>query len=105
MFDLVKDPYFVLLILFCAAVIAIGSTVTALSRVPRADFARLQNHLKELSERVKVLEAAEQRRFIRELKSPAKRTETTYVNGGATAGADHPGDDSNEPAEKSRSTV
>jgi hypothetical protein len=43
MFGLVNDPYFVLLILFCAAVMTIGALVTALSRVRRAEFARLQN--------------------------------------------------------------
>ena len=58
MFGLVNDPYFVLLILFCAAVITIGALVTALNRIPRAEFAQLQNELKELSERVRVLEAA-----------------------------------------------
>ena len=44
-----NDPYLVLLLLFCAAVITIGAIVTALNRVPRAEFARLQNELKELS--------------------------------------------------------
>ena len=64
-----NDPYLVLLLLFCAAVITIGAIVTALNRVPRAEFARLQKELKEVSERVRVLEAAEQRRFVRELNS------------------------------------
>jgi hypothetical protein len=31
----VNDPYFVLLILFCAAVITVGATLTSLSRIPR----------------------------------------------------------------------
>jgi hypothetical protein len=64
-----NDPYFILLVLSCAAVITIGSLVTALNRIPRAEFARLQNELKELSGRVSALEAAEQRRFVRELNS------------------------------------
>ena len=64
-----NDPYPVLLVLFCAAVITVGSIVTALRRLPRAAFAQLQTELKELSGRVRELEAAEQRRFIRELNS------------------------------------
>ena len=64
-----NDPYLVLLVLFCAAVITIGSIVTALHRLPRAAFAQLRTELKELSGRVRELEAAEQRRFIRELNS------------------------------------
>jgi hypothetical protein len=70
MYPPLNDPHFVFLILASAAVVTIGALVTALNRAPRADFARLQNELKELSERVKVLEMAEQRRFTRELKSP-----------------------------------
>jgi hypothetical protein len=64
-----NDPYLVLLVLFCAAVITVGSIVTALRRLPRAAFAQLQTELKELSGRVRELEAAEQRRFIRGLNS------------------------------------
>jgi hypothetical protein len=81
-----NDPYLVLLVLFCAAVITIGAIVTALNRVPRAEFARWQNELKELSERVRVLEAAEQRRFVRELNSPtagAEGTEAKFANNGS----------------------
>ena len=88
MFGLVNDPYFILLILFCAAAITIGALVTALKRIPRAEFARLQNELKELSkqvkelsQRVRALEAAEQRQFLRKLKShsegAAEATDTT----------------------------
>jgi hypothetical protein len=89
MYPPLNDPHFVFLVLACAAVVTIGALVTALNRAPRAAFARLQNELKELSERVKVLEMAEQKRFIRELKSPSELAETTYVNGGAAAGADY----------------
>ena len=79
-----NDPYLVLLLLFCAAVITIGAIVTALNRVPRAEFARWQNELKELSERVRVLEAAEQRRFVRELNSQNSRgTEAKFANNGS----------------------
>jgi|ERR1700733_822669 hypothetical protein len=61
-----NDPL-VVLILACAAVITIGALVTALSRFRRTEFVKLQNEMKEVAERVKVLEATEQRRFIREL--------------------------------------
>jgi hypothetical protein len=89
MYAPLNDPHFVFLVLACAGVITIGAFVTALNRAPRADFARLENELKELSERVKLLEMIEQRRFIKELKSPGERAETTYVNGGAAADADY----------------
>jgi uncharacterized membrane protein (DUF106 family) len=69
MYGLLNDAHFVLLVLSCAAVITIGSIVTALTRVRRADFVRLQNEVRELSEHVRALQAAEQRRFIKELNS------------------------------------
>jgi hypothetical protein len=69
MYGPLNDPYFILLVLSCAAVMTIGSLVTALNRIPRAGFARLQNELNELSGRVSALEAAEQRGFVRELNS------------------------------------
>jgi hypothetical protein len=89
MYAPLNDPYFVFLVLACAAVVTIGALVTALNRAPRADFARLQNELEELSERVRGLEMAEHRRFLRELKSPSELEETTYVNGRAAARADY----------------
>jgi hypothetical protein len=89
MFGLVNDPYFVLLILFCAAVMTIGALVTALSRVRRAEFARLQNELRELSQRVIVLKGAEQRRFVREINSRSEGAEATHTtNGGDRLEAD-----------------
>jgi hypothetical protein len=78
-----NDPYFVLLVLSCAAVITVGAIVTALNRIPRPEFARLKNELKELSGRVKALEAAEQRRFLRELNSHNKGAEATYADNGS----------------------
>ena len=69
MYDwLLNNALFVLLVP-CAAVITIGLIVTTLTKVRRAEFARLQHEIKELSEQVKALEVAEQRRFRKELKS------------------------------------
>jgi hypothetical protein len=78
MYAPLNDPHFVFLVLGCAAVVTIGALVTALNRAPRADFARLQNQLEELSERVKALEMAEQRRFIKALNSPGELEEITF---------------------------
>jgi hypothetical protein len=68
---------FVLLILGCVAVITIGSLVTSLTTVRRAEFSRLQNEVKQLSmmqnevkrlsKKVKALEVDEERRFLMEL--------------------------------------
>jgi hypothetical protein len=69
-----NDPYLVPLVLFCAAVIAVGAIVTVLHRVPRVEFAQSKNEFEKLSERVRVLEAAEQRRFVMELNSRSKCT-------------------------------
>jgi hypothetical protein len=89
-----NDPYLVPLVLFCAAVIAIGAIVTVLRRVPRVEFAQVKNELKKLSERVRVLEAAEQRRFVRELnshKAGAEGAEANYAtNGGGRLEAGRP---------------
>ena len=61
MYGPLNDPHFVLLVLSCAAVITIGSLVTALNRIPRAEFARLlqnkqlsklQNEVEQLSEKI-----------------------------------------------------
>jgi hypothetical protein len=85
-----NDPYFVPLILSCAAVITIGAIVTALNRIPRPEFARLKNELKELSGRVKTLEAAEQRRFLRELNSHNKSADADNGNGQIEAAGEAP---------------
>jgi hypothetical protein len=61
-----SDANFVLFALMCIVPIAI---VTAMYRARRAEIVRLQNEVKQLSQSVKALEAAEQRRFIMELKS------------------------------------
>jgi hypothetical protein len=66
---LLNNAHFVLLVLSCVAVVAIALSVTTISKVRRTEFARLQNDVKELSEQVKALEVAEQRRFLKELKS------------------------------------
>ena len=75
MYDwLLDNAHFVLLVL-CTVVITIGWIVTALTKVRRAEFARLQDEIKELSEQVKALEVAEQRRFLKELKSHSEGSE------------------------------
>ena len=75
MYDwLLNNALFVLLVL-CAAVITIGLIVTALTKVRRAEYARLQDDIKELSEQVKALEVGEQRRFLKELKSHSQGSE------------------------------
>jgi uncharacterized membrane protein (DUF106 family) len=75
MYDwLLNNALFVLLVL-CTAVITIGLIVTVLNKVRRAEFFRLQDEIKELSEQVKALEVAEQRRFLRELKSHSEGSE------------------------------
>ena len=82
MYGPLNDPHFVLLVLSCAAVITIGSLVTALNRIPRTEFARLQNEVKELSklqneveqlsEKIQALEVAEERRLLMELNKPKR---------------------------------
>jgi len=61
------NAHFVLLVLCCT--VTIGLIGTGLTQIRRAEFARLQNEIKELSAQVKALEVAEQRRFLKELKS------------------------------------
>jgi len=67
-----NDSHLVLLVLSCLAVIAIGLIVSALTRVRRAEFARLQKEVKQLSEEIKALQVAEQRRLLMELNRTAK---------------------------------
>jgi uncharacterized protein HemX len=90
MFGALNDPYLVLLVLFCAAAIIIGAVVTALHRVPRTQFTQLQTELKELSERVSLLETAEQRRFVRELNSRSKGEANQTTNGSGRLEAESP---------------
>ena len=79
MYDwLLDNAPFVLLVLCCTAVITIGLIGTALTQIRRAEFARLQDEIKELSEQVKVLEVAEQRRFLKELKSHSEGSEPSH---------------------------
>jgi hypothetical protein len=53
----------------------------------REEFARLQNEVKELSEQVKALEVAEQRRFLRELNSHSEGTETSLATNATNVSA------------------
>jgi sensor domain CHASE-containing protein len=61
-----SDAHSVLLILICVALIVV---VTALNRARRAEIRRLQKEVKQLSQIVRELETAEQRRFILEIRS------------------------------------
>jgi hypothetical protein len=71
---------FVLLVLGCMAVITIGSLVTSLATVRRAEFSRLQNEVKQLlmmqnevqrlSKKIKALEVDEELRLLREVNNP-----------------------------------
>jgi hypothetical protein len=83
MFPALNDPYFFLLVLSCAAVITIGAIVTALNRLPRAAFAQLQNEVKKISEQVRLLDAAEQRRFLLELNSRSEGAEAANASNGS----------------------
>lgn len=47
---LLNNAHFVLLVLCCMAVITIGLIVTYLTKFRRAEFARLQAEIEELSE-------------------------------------------------------
>jgi len=94
-----NDPHFILLVLSGAAVITIGSLVTALNRIPRAELARLQNEqlsklqneVEQLSEKVKALEAAEERRFLMELnKATSNRAEPLGSIPGVTTATNAP---------------
>jgi len=104
MYGALNDPYFIILVLSCAAVITIGSLVTALNRIPRAEFARLQNELKELSGRVSALEAAEQRRLLMELNSHSENAEAKYTTNGS-GGLDPQAEDQTAAATKERLKV
>jgi hypothetical protein len=61
--------------LCCTAVITIGLIVTALTTVRRNRICSIEDEVKELSEQVKALEVAEQRRFPKELKSHSEGSE------------------------------
>jgi Tfp pilus assembly protein PilN len=77
-----NDAHLVLLVLAGVAVIMVGSIVTTLTTVRRAEFSRLQNEVKQLSmlqnevkrlsKKIKALEADEERRFLMELNNPRR---------------------------------
>jgi hypothetical protein len=78
-----NDPQLVVLILACAAVITIGALVTAMSRFRRAEFVQLKNEMNELAGRVKVLEAAEQRHFLRQLNTRGANPVAEHATNGS----------------------
>jgi hypothetical protein len=79
-----NDAQLVPLVLSCLAVIAVGSIVSALTRVRRTEFARLQKEVKQLSEEIKALQVAEQRRLLMELNRTAKVKKASASKAAAT---------------------
>jgi uncharacterized membrane protein (DUF106 family) len=67
------DPQFMLAIAACLVAITFALLIALLkTRVRRAEFARLQRDVEEMSEQVKELQAAEQLRFLKEIKASKK---------------------------------
>jgi hypothetical protein len=67
------DPQLMLAIAVCLVAITFVLVIALLrTRVRRAEFARLQRTVEEMSERVKELQAAEQLRFLKEINAPEK---------------------------------
>jgi hypothetical protein len=67
------DPQFMLAIAGCLVAITFVLLIALLkTRVRRAEFARLQRAVEEMSEHVKELQAAEQLRFLKEINAPEK---------------------------------
>jgi hypothetical protein len=67
------DPQLMLAIAGCLIAITFVLLIALLkTRVRRAEFARLQRDIEEMSEHVKELQAAEQLRFLKEIKASKK---------------------------------
>jgi hypothetical protein len=68
-----NDPQFMPAITACLAALTFVLLIALLkTRVRRAEFARLQQDVKELSEHVMELQGAEQRRFLKEISASKK---------------------------------
>jgi hypothetical protein len=68
-----NDPQFMPAITACLVAITFVLLIALLkTRVRRAEFARLQRDVEEMSEHVKELQAAEQLRFLKEIKVSKK---------------------------------
>jgi len=63
-----NDSQFVTATILGIMLVVLIATAFRKARVTRKEFARLREDVKQLSEEVKELQAAEQRRFIKELK-------------------------------------
>ena len=74
---LVTDAQLALSIVIALGVVAVLVVWIVFRKftVSRAEFARLKQDLEHLSEHVKGLTAAEQRRFLKELKEPPRKAE------------------------------
>jgi hypothetical protein len=67
------DPQFMLAIGGCLVAIAFVLLIALIkTRIRRAEFARLRRDVEEMSEHVKELQAAEQLRFLKEIKASKK---------------------------------
>ena len=68
-----NDPQFMPALTACLAAITFVLLIALLkTRVRRSEFTRLQQDVKELSEHVMELQAAEQRRFLKEINASKK---------------------------------
>ena len=71
-----NDPQLMLAITACMVAFTFVLLIALLkTRVRRAEFARLQRDVEEMSEHVKELQAAEQLRFLKEIKVSKKNAE------------------------------
>ena len=71
-----SDSQFLTAAILGAVLVVLIVTAFRKAGVTRKEFARLQEHVKRLSEDVKELRVAEDRRFIQELKASEKTTKT-----------------------------
>ena len=73
------DPQLMLAIAVCLVAITFVLVIALLrTRVRRAEFARLQRTVEEMSEHMKELQAAEQLRFLKEINAPEKDDDRPY---------------------------
>jgi hypothetical protein len=74
-----NDSQFVTATILGIMLVVLIATAFRKARVTRKEFARLREDVKQLSEEVKELQAAEQRRFIKELNAAEKTNQTSIA--------------------------